>query len=191
MESRIKIAIVPGHSARRPGCKNKKFNVSEFSYNLDVCRALFDLLHAMPLFQPIIFLRPPGGYKTAMEEMGKILNVYGVKWCLEFHCNGAQNSSAQGHEVWIHQDTSEKHRMAAKIINNGLGYILENRDRGVKLADESTRGYHFLNIPKIKCIIIEPGFFSSHTDTALLLAKKGQYIEGISKFIKIAGEVLF
>ena len=191
MKKTLKIAVIPGHSKSHQGAKNATLDVSEYLYNLDVCRGVFDKLFFKNYIKPYIFLRPKGKYKTSMEELGKLLKVFKIDIALEFHCNAATNKKATGHEIWIHNKTSPETIEAAGILNKGMGFIFENRNRGVKFADKNSRGYHFLNMPGIRCMILEPGFLSNDAEAQNLVSNQDKYINGIAKYIALMTEVVF
>jgi len=188
-----KVGLVIGHNDNKTGCKSPTHLIKEYYYNKNTVFLMQKvLLHRFKDMRSYVFLRVNNmEYPDEMNELA--YQVKDMDLVISFHCNSASSTSATGHETWIYPNTSLETQLAAELLNNGLGFIFGNKDRGVKKRYQGNkpenRGWQYHYYLKPPAILLEPGFFSNEEDSELLIQKQKVYIEEMPYYIKSALEV--
>jgi N-acetylmuramoyl-L-alanine amidase len=175
-----KIALIIGHSAKRPGAINKTYGVSEFEFNEPLAHSVAEKL-ILEGYQPIIVYRD-----ASYSALPAKVNQTGAAIAVSFHCN-AFNEKASGCEV-LYSQGSIKGEKLAKLIQGSIVKKLGFTDRGIKPRLESDRGGLILKRTSMPCVIVEP-FFIDHNASLELARYKFEdlaeaYTQGIKSFFK-------
>lgn len=173
--------LLVGHDFDKPGAKNPDGTLSEYDYNLKVCREL----NRMTLINKCI-----GGYKVPMmtQYNGFTFPYLGfngfpegeMKFAIEMHCN-AFNGKARGNEILMPASGGPGCFDLARIFDLN-GDMLPNRNRGVKEVGPRSRGSKFFQRhPGVPRIIVEPFFIDNEVDFIDVELVAGYYYESITR----------
>lgn len=170
------IALVVGHDQYKKGAYGN-LGISEWDYNFKFIKDLKDNNMLPPQHEYHTFVRNPNisGYGNKMIDLHSRIDSRGCDISIEFHFNGAADSSVNGNEVLYCSTNGKK---IADKLDEALD-SLPNRDRGVKkvkmnpypIPDDNGAG--FCCRGKSLAIITEP-FFGAHQD---MYAENGKYRE--------------
>lgn len=172
----MKIAVVIGHSAARPGKYSKLIHQSEYFYNKEAASYLRNV---------DVYKRPEGGgYKTQMLKLADQLKPHNYDLIVELHFNAFDNiDNMKGHGVETvsypgNQKTDVWGKEYCRIISNHYC----NFDRGSKKATSSDRGWWFLHYMPANAIIVEP-FFGDESES-LDFINEAEYAQVIMKWFE-------
>lgn len=172
----LKIGIDPGHQGKAnsdkepvaPGSKEKKAKVSsgtsgrstgiaEYVTVLEISLKLRDLLEQEGA--TVYMTRDTHDIDISNKERAEMMNELGVDLALRIHCDGAEDSSANGIGLYVRK-TGEKQQESEKAANVILDAMVEAtgaKKRGVFLRDTYTMN----NWSIVPCILVECGFMSN------------------------------
>ncbi|WP_294962358.1 N-acetylmuramoyl-L-alanine amidase [Sulfurimonas sp.] len=168
----MKVAIVIGHSTYSRGARNKSSDVSEFEFNEKLAKDIKANWSEHNLSDEIVLVYRENGYSKLPYE----INDLDVDLVISLHCN-AFNTTASGCEM-LYYHKSVKGKNIAKIFQDKLTDILENKDRGIKSKDSEDRGGHLLKATNAPCIIVEPFFIDNDDDFLNATDDGGALVEG-------------
>lgn len=153
-----KVALIVGHSQRKQGAYNKKFDTTEFSVNKKLAIKVAEKL-ALYGIKPELVYRT-GRYKDLPGQV----NVTGVDIAVSFHAN-AFNTKASGYET-LYYHKSSKSRMLANAVQGEftkeIGDVSPNR--GIKPKQSGDRGALILKETSMPCVLVEPFFIDNNDD---------------------------
>ena len=172
----LKIGIDPGHQGQgnsdrepvAPGSKETKAKVSsgtsgrstgiaEYVTVLEISLKLRDLLEQEGA--TVYMTRNTHDIDISNKERAEMMNELGVDLALRIHCDGAEDSSANGIALYVRK-TGEKQQeseAAANVILDAMVEATGARKRGVFLRDTYTMN----NWSIVPCILVECGFMSN------------------------------
>lgn len=174
--SGIKIGIDPGHQLHQnseqeavsptssetkakvaSGTAGVKTGVPEYQVNLDVSLQLRDALEALGC--EVYMTRETNEVDISNKERALMMNEYGVDLVLRIHCNGAENSSANGIGLYVTKtgDIAEESYAMAEAILPAMTAATGARADGIFKRDTYT-GQNWSTVP---CIMVEMGFMSN------------------------------
>lgn len=174
--SGVKIGIDPGHQLKQnsekeavaPGSSEMKAKVSsgtagvktgvpEYQVNLDVSLQLRDALEALGC--TVYMTREVNEVNISNQERAMMMNEYGVDLVLRIHCNGAENSGANGIGLYVNKTgaIAADSKVAAEAILPAMMESTGARADGIFLRDT----YTGLNWSTVPCILVEMGFMSN------------------------------
>lgn len=120
LEKKTKIAIIVGHTAKRPGAINYK-KESEFSFNSRIAEKVKNIMkEKYPNKNVKIFYRPEGYYSAAVRQVGKEVGKWKALISLELHFNSFKKE-AYGCEILMLSDSKNAEktaRIADKITDD-------------------------------------------------------------------------
>ena len=153
-----RIALVVGHDVNKKGAYGD-LGISEWDFNNTFIRDLNDDGMLPDMHTYILFQRDEtiSGYTDKMIDLHNRIDAENCDISIEFHFNGASDSSIHGNEVLYCSGSG-------KELADKLDFALDslpNRDRGVKKVSMNENGGGFCCRGKSVAIISEP-FFGSH-----------------------------
>lgn len=193
MSKITKLALVVGHRKSDNGAINKKFDVTEWQFNKILIASIMAQLE--PHIRPTYVLRDDS--KDGYNKLPAKINTLEPDHIIEFHCNAAtpkprkdkdgndlplEEKDYQSGTEMLYYFKSERSKVFAEMLNNTVYNTLNNKKRDLKpLSSSDQNGYHLLKNTKAPCVIFEPFFLSSNTDTANALVKIGDLAREIAK----------
>lgn len=175
----MKVALIVGHSPSDPGASNKNFEVDEFGFNStladEIKKRFFE--HNMTDEIEIVYR------KTNYAELPSQVNALDPDLIVSLHCN-AFNTHVGGCEM-LHYHKSTNGKEIARIFQNKIVNIMDNKDRGLKACDSEDRGGYLLRYTKAPCIISEPFFIDNDGEylDAAELVTTGKLVDGYCESI--------
>ena len=154
-------AIAPGSSETKPkvssGTAGVKTGVAEYQVNLDVSLQLRQALEDLGC--TVYMTRETNDVNISNQERAIMMNGYGVDLVLRIHCNGAENSSANGIGLYVNAtgDIAEDSYAAAEAILPAMAEATGARSDGIFRRDT----YTGLNWSTVPCILVEMGYMSN------------------------------
>lgn len=201
--SEISVGIDPGHQLKQntekeaiaPGSSEMKAKVSsgtagvrtrvpEYQVNLEISLQLRDALEALGC--TVYMTRETNDVNISNQERAIMMNELGVDLALRLHCNGSENSSANGVGLYVTKtgDIAEESAKAAEYILPAIIEATGARADGIFKRDTYT-GQNWSTVP---CIMVEMGFMSNPEEDVKLndpayqqLLVKGM-VEGICQY---------
>lgn len=205
--SGLKITIDPGHQAQAPegketmapwssetkakntsGTKGTATGTDEYLVNLQIGLKLRDALAAEGA--TVVMTRDNNDTSLSNQDRANISNSNNVDIIISIHCNGSDNTSVNGTEVYSRGsgDGSSEYaarsaaeaKLAEKLVN-AVTASTGSRNRGAKLSDNYT-GINYANAP---CFILECGFLSNPDEDKKLCDSSYQdkIVTGIMNFL--------
>ena len=201
----LKIGIDPGHQGKAnsdkepiaPGSKETKAKVSsgtsgrstgiaEYVTVLEISLKLRDALEAQGA--EVYMTRDTHDIDISNLERAEMMNELGVDLVLRIHCDGAEDSSANGIGMFVRK-TGEKQQeseAAAQVLLEAMVEATGAKKRGVFLRDTYTMN----NWSVVPCILVECGFMSNPEEDEKLndpdyqnLLVQGM-VEGIARYFQ-------
>lgn len=172
----LKIGIDPGHQGQgnsdrepvAPGSKEMKAKVSsgtsgrstgiaEYVTVLEISLKLRDLLEQEGA--TVYMTRDTHDIDISNKERAEMMNELGVDLALRIHCDGAEDSSANGIGLYVRKtgEKQEESEKAANVILDAMVEVTGAKKRGVFLRDTYTMN----NWSIVPCILVECGFMSN------------------------------
>jgi N-acetylmuramoyl-L-alanine amidase len=169
-----KVIVIVGHSPSDPGASNKSFGVNEFGFNSTLADAIKFRFTDLNTTADIEIVYRETNYKELPDQVNKL----NPDLIVSLHCN-AFNTHVGGCEM-LHYHKSKKGKEIARIFQNKIVNILDNKDRGLKACDSEDRGGYLLNMTKAPCIIAEPFFIDNDDEylDALEVMTSGKLVDG-------------
>jgi N-acetylmuramoyl-L-alanine amidase len=193
-----KIAIIVGHSPKRPGAKNY-LKETEYSFNCRIAEKMKEYLaQAYPEKKVKIFYRPEGYYLPSIKQVAEDVGKWKAKVSLELHFNSFK-TKAYGCEtlIWADSENVEETAKYADALTDELAkkFNLSERSQyefkngmigdGVKALSGKDRGrknLQYVEEQGVKvAMLVEPCYanieqreskaiFENEDDYALVLA---------------------
>ena len=201
--SGVSIGIDPGHQARQnsekeavaPGSKEMKMKVSsgtagvksrvnEYEVNLAIGLQLRDALEALGC--EVYMTRETNDVDISNQERAKMMNEYGVDLVLRLHCDGSDNSKANGIAMYVNETGSiaRDSYVAADYLLNAMTEATGAKKNSIHQTDTYT-GNNWSTVP---CILVEMGFMSNPEEDMKLVTPEYQallvqgMVEGIARW---------
>ncbi len=159
------------------GTQGSTSRVEEYVVTLQISLALRDALQ--DLGAEVRMARETHSVRVSNKERAEMGNEFGADVVLRIHCNGTDNSSVKGMEVWVRdkgdgtaeyrQRAQRDHALASELLDQ-LILATDAGNRGVKASDS----YTGINWSQVPCIIIECGFMSNPEEDMLLCSEAYQ-----------------
>lgn len=130
----MKIAFVVGHSQKSQGAVDVN-GLQEWSFHLPVAEKCVAIAVARG-HEAAMFLRPNGGYTTAMAALVKEINAYQPDLVVSLHFNATPTHTVSGTEA-LHWPGSEGGEPLAKALAEEVSKALGTRNRGAKAQTHS------------------------------------------------------
>ena len=175
----LKIGIDPGHQGQgnsdrepvAPGSKETKAKVSsgtsgrftgvpEYITVLEISMKLRDLLEQEGA--TVYMTRDTHEIDISNKERAEMMNELGVDLALRIHCDGAEDSSANGIALYVRKtgEKQEESEVAANVILDSMVESTGAKKRGVFLRDTYTMN----NWSVVPCILVECGFMTNQEE---------------------------
>lgn len=156
----MRVALVIGHQQQSPGAGNVNYETNEFKFNQALAHDIENNFFEYNQIDEIVVVYRERTYSSLPQE----INDLHPDLIVSLHCN-AFNTQANGCEM-LYYHKSKKGKEVARIFQNGLIQILDNKDRGIKAKRSEDRGGYLLRYTKAPAIICEP-FFIDNDDEFL------------------------
>lgn len=201
-----RIVIDPGHGGRDPGKINKR-GMYEKTYVLDISKRVARILKARGY---TVLLTREGDTTLELQERPARANRWNADLFVSIHLNSASSASARGIETFALTPLGEAstgdasgtlkkqsddgnardalNTLFAFKVHSALVEKTDAEDRGVKYAN-------FAVLRTLKCpgILVECGFLTNASDTALVSTKNGReriaagIAAGIESYVRAVG----
>lgn len=185
----MKIAIIPGHNKERPGAFCDYFQFYEWEWAECLCSEISLYLSHQKKIRVDQHLRKETG-NGSVDSIRKlctdVLNPEHYDLVLEFHCNGHEDRSANGHETLVWYRTNEDNFRTAAYLDSIQGDVFETRSRrpqGYLPVVKGSRGWPLLVYCNAPVILLEPGFLTNRADAESLIKNRGRFAFEISQFL--------
>jgi len=183
--SGIKVGIDPGHQAHQnsqkeavaPGSSETKMKASsgtegvrsgveEYVVNLQVGLKLRSALEELGC--EVNMTRTTNDVDISNQERAKMMNALGVDLVLRLHCDGADNSKANGVAMYVNETgpIAYSSQSAAAALLPAMVAATGARDAGIHLSDSYT-GNNWSEVP---CVMVEMGFMSNPEEDMRLVS---------------------
>lgn len=184
------VLIDPGHGGEDPGAPGD--NPIEAAINLDVALILSGILEHQGVFT---WLTREKDETVSLRQRCLIENKLDPALFVSLHCNAAENSRAEGMEVW----TSPGETLADKAATNILWALQDafpNRRFRYDFADgdgDKEARFHVLTHTRCPAVLVEAGFVSNPKERQWLLNRRTQVqmalalTEGIMASVEMLG----
>ena len=205
--SGLKVTIDPGHQANPPSGKEtvapwsnetKAKNTSgttgvatgteEYKVNLQIGLKLRDALAAEGA--TVVMTRDNNDTSLSNQDRANISNDNNVDVIISIHCNGSNNSSIAGTEVYSRGSgdgsseyairSAKEAKLAEKLIE-AITASIGSKNRDARLSDN----YTGINFAKAPCFIVECGYLSNPEEDQKLCDSSYQdkIVTGIKNFL--------
>ncbi len=160
-----KICIDPGHSGpSEPGAYAG--GVSEAEVNLLITKRLGTVL--ADCGYEVIYTREGDIEDDALSWRAELANEQQADLFISIHCNAAENTLAQGFEIY-HYPNSVLGKQVAENIHRAFNLAPYTSDRGIKKAE-----FTVLSETVMPAILVECAFLTSADDRKILTDPAGQ-----------------
>ncbi len=169
------IVIDPGHGGDDYGCSNEDETLNEKTLTLATSNLLKK--HLQKLGYRVIMTRT-SDVRVALDKRARLANELNAEAFVSVHFNHAENTSAQGVEVFYHKQatnlkrTEESHHLAQAVLRSVL-LATNARSRGVKTAN-----YRVIKKTEMPAILVEAGFLSHEKESSR--CKDPDYMDAIA-----------
>ena len=157
-----------------PGASNLRFKTNEFEFNSGLAIEIKKRFFEFNMVDEIEIVYRETNYAELPAQVNKL----NPDLIVSLHCN-AFNTHVGGCEM-LHYHKSTKGKEIARIFQNKIVNIIDNKDRGLKSCDSEDRGGYLLNMTKAPCIIAEPFFIDNDDEylDALEVMTSGKLVDG-------------
>lgn len=160
----MKICIDAGHGGADSGAVGPSL-LREKDVNLKVALYLGEILSNNGI--EVVYTRKNDDMlgRNSNESLRKrveIANQSGADYFVSIHCNSAENSNAQGSEVFIYTVRSKAKNMAEEILNK-IAETMGFAKRGVKTAN-----FYVIRNTNMPACLVEIAFISNPREEAVL-----------------------
>lgn len=177
----MRCVLVVGHKPSSPGAKNKKADLTEYTFNDGLA---LSILTAMSNIDIEVGITYRNTYKNLPDE----INNLNPDLVISLHCN-AYNTKASGSETLFYHKSSTSLGIAG-LINNNISKALGLKNRGIKAKTSEDRGGYLLRNTKAPCVIVEPFFIDNDNDLELVLGKRESLVNAFVESIVEIKETL-
>lgn len=175
--SKIKCALIVGHSKKSQGSSNEAQGITEYMYNEDLAVRIKDYVSGLVDIDIV--------YRDTYKGLPDKVNALNPDFVVSLHCN-AFNKEASGTET-LYYHSSKKGKEIAKLFQNRLVLSLELNNRGIKPKHSEDKGGYLLKYVKAPCVILEPFFIDNNSDLEKGLGLKPNLAQNISYAIQKIG----
>ena len=173
----IYIAIDPGHGGRDPG-KVGVNGALEKDVNLNIALRLRDLLEQNDIHVIMTRVEDEGLYsesdsnkkRTDLNNRINIINTSNAIIAISIHQNSFSQESIRGAQVFYHSQSEQGTKLAMTLQEQLKETIKDGNHRKAK----SNTSYYMLKHTTCPLVIVECGYLSNWTETALLVDEEYQ-----------------
>lgn len=157
-------AIAPGSSETKPkvssGTTGRYTGIPEYVTNLEISLQLRDALEAEGA--TVIMSRETHDVDISNQERAIMMNEAGCDLVLRLHCNGSENSGANGIGLYIRKTgaCAEESEAAAELLLPAMVEATGAESDGIFKRDT----YTGLNWSEVPCILVEMGFMTNRQE---------------------------
>ena len=153
-----KVILDPGHGGTDTGCYSAAGD-NESTYVLEIVKLVKNLLEP---HVEVLLTRDDDSY-VSLRERCILANTEGCDLYVSMHTNSADNTSAQGYEIFTSRGQTKADELALKLASRHIESFPAQRNRGIREA-----GYYVLKFTKCPAALIEFGFFSNPAEAKWL-----------------------
>ena len=159
------VCIDAGHGGSDTGAISTDGSIYEKDDNLKLALKVKEYLENMGIV--VVMTRQDDIYLD-LNERCKIANTYDTKVDLfvSLHRNSAENVSARGVEIWVHNSKPPVDVDLAENILNNLLSIPNQEDRGIEYGyrGDSSENYRINKLTTMPSCLVETGFITNVDD---------------------------
>ncbi len=171
------------------GTSGKFSGVDEYIVTLQMALKMRTTLEA--LGATVVLTRDTHDIDISNQDRAKIGNDAKADVVLRIHCNGSDNQSVEGVELWVRDkgdNTAEYKERAAydEALGKELLDYLAEETGAKKRAVNRSDAYTGINWSEVPCIIIETGFMSNEKEDKLLVTDEYQqkFADAVGKWLQ-------
>lgn len=153
-----KVILDPGHGGTDTGCCSAAGD-NESTYVLEIVKLVKNLLEP---HVEVLLTRDDDSY-VSLRERCILANTEECDLYVSMHTNSADNTSAQGYEIFTSRGQTMADELALKLASRHIESFPAQRNRGIREA-----GYYVLKFTKCPAALIEFGFFSNPAEAKWL-----------------------
>ena len=153
-----KVILDPGHGGTDTGCCSAAGD-NESTYVLEIVKLVKNLLEP---HVEVLLTRDDDSY-VSLRERCILANTEEWDLYVSMHTNSADNTSAQGYEIFTSRGQTMADELALKLASRHIESFPAQRNRGIREA-----GYYVLKFTKCPAALIEFGFFSNPAEAKWL-----------------------
>ncbi len=173
------VCIDAGHGGSDTGAISQDGSLYEKDDNLKLALKVKEYLESMNL--NVIMTRTDDTY-IDLNERCKIANTNNVDLFVSLHRNSAENTSASGVEVWVHNSQPTVDIALADNIIQALESVGIQENRGVEFGyrGDSNENYRINKLTTMPSCLVETGFISNAQDRELYSTHLDDYGKAIA-----------
>lgn len=181
------VVIDPGHGGADPGAINPRLvSVYEKNITLSLAQKFKDIALAGDYLFDVKLTRETDSY-VSLDDRVKIANSLNADVFLSFHCNAAEDTRAEGFEVWTSLGTTAADILADELFFELKSAMPDHKAR-VNFDDGDTdkeSNFYVLRNTKMPAVLIEFEFISNNEQAWFLINESNQ-----SKLAKAVAEAV-
>lgn len=176
------ICIDAGHGGSDVGAISTDGTIYEKDDNLKLALKVKEYLEDMNL--SVIMTREDDS-TIELNERCKIANTNNADIFVSLHRNSAEDTSASGVEVWVHNSKPTVDIALANNIISALESVGIQENRGVEFGyrGDSNENYRINRLTTMPSCLVETGFISNATDRELYATHLDDYAKAIADAI--------
>jgi len=176
------ICIDAGHGGSDTGAISADGSAIEKDDNLKLALKVQEYLEQMNL---TVVMTRTDDTTVELNERCRIANDANADLFVSLHRNSAENTSAYGVEVWVHNSRPNIDVRLANNILNSLESVGVQENRGVKFGyrGDSTQNYRVNRLTNMPSCLVETGFISNEQDRELFETSLDDYARAIAEAI--------
>lgn len=176
------ICIDAGHGGSDTGAISPDGSIYEKDDNLKLALKVKEYLEEMNLS---VIMTRTDDTTIDLNERCKIANTNNVDLFVSLHRNSAEDTSANGVEVWVHNSQPTVDIALANNIIFALESVGIQENRGVEFGyrGDSNENYRVNKLTTMPSCLVETGFISNNIDRELYSTHLDDYAKAISDAI--------
>lgn len=179
----IKIYIDQGHNPQNPnaGAEGNGLREQDIVYRIGI--ELAELLrqsgnYDVRLSRPTADVILGSSNSTSLRRRVDDANAWGADYFISLHTNASDNSRASGTEAFSYARDTSAFRLGEDIVEN-ISEVTGLQNRGMKVRP----GLYVLKRTAMPAVLVELGFITNPSDSALMNNNPRLFAEGIYRGI--------
>ncbi len=175
----LSVCLDPGHGGMDPGCYQGERKESDDNWRL----ALAVKAEMEKAGMEVIMTRQDNDTKVFLKDRVATANASGADYFVSLHRN---QGDGYGIETWMTASAGDATTKLTNNIHNALVTAGVQRDRGVKVGNETGEGsdYYVIGNTTMPACLIEFGFINNEEDNRLFDANLEAYAQAIASAVQ-------